>query len=73
MIRTNEIKAQMKRKGMIQGDLAKRMDMNPATLSRKINDTDGVKMTINEAARMCKELDLPKEQWSEIFFAEKLT
>ena len=70
MVRTNEIKAQMKRKGMIQNDLAKQMEMDPSTLNRKINDTDGEKMTIKEVARMCKVLDLPMEQVADIFFAE---
>ena len=73
MVRTNEIKAQMKRKGMIQGDLAKRMSMDPSTLNRKINNEDGDKMTVSEAEKMCKALDLPREQWTDIFFAEKLT
>ena len=72
MIRTNEIKAQMKRKGMIQGDLAKRMNMDPSTLNRKINNEDGDKITVREVTRMCKELDLQKEQVADIFFAEEL-
>lgn len=70
MVQTNEIKAQMKRKGMIQNELAKQMDMDPSTLNRKINDTDGEKITIKEVARMCKVLDLPKEQVADIFFAD---
>lgn len=72
MIRSNEIKAQMKRKGIIQSELAKRIGINPSTLNRKINDVDGNKMTISEAARMCRELDLPREKVADIFFAEEL-
>jgi len=73
MVKSNEIKAQMKRKGVTQEELAKRLSMNPSTLNRKINNTDGSKITVKEANELAEALEFPKSVLVTIFFADKLT
>lgn len=41
MVDTREIKAQIRRKGTTQEELAKMIGINPSTLSRKINNEKG--------------------------------
>ena len=72
MIRTNEIKAQMKRVGLTQKTLAHNMGMNPATLNRKINNSNGEGITVSEANKIANVLQLPKEDLVKIFFADEL-
>lgn len=72
MIRTNEIKAQMKRIGITQTKLAEILKMNPSTLNRKINNLDGENLTVKEATEMIIALQIPKELIENIFFAPKL-
>ena len=72
MIQTNEIKAQMKRKGIIQTELAKSLKMNPSTLSRKLSNTNGTRITVDEATRIGEALELSRKQCLDIFFADEL-
>ena len=72
MVKTNELKAQMKRMGITQETLAKRMSMNPSTLNRKINNTNGDKLTVAEANKLAGALCFPKTELVAIFFAEEL-
>ena len=72
MVKTNELKAQMKRMGITQEALAKRMSMNPSTLNRKINNTNGDKMTVAEVNKLADVLCLPKTELVTIFFANEL-
>lgn len=73
MIKSNEIKAQMKRMGVTQEELAKKMCMNPSTLNRKINNRDGGKITVKEANQLAEALEFPKSVLVTIFFADELT
>lgn len=72
MVKTNELKAQMKRMEITQKTLAKKMSMNPSTLNKKINNTDGSKLTVKEANKLANELHFPKTELATIFFAEEL-
>lgn len=72
MVKTNELKAQMKRIGITQEALAKKMSMNPSTLNRKINNTNGDKLTVAEANRIAEVLSFPKTELVSIFFAAEL-
>ena len=73
MVQVNEIKAQMQRKGMTQAQLAKKLNMNPSTLNRKINNTDGENLTVKEATTIITVLQIPHEAIEGIFFAPELT
>ena len=69
MINVMELKAQLKRTGMTQANLAEKVGMNPATLNRKINNVEGETLTVKEATEIAKNLDIPKEKLTFIFFA----
>lgn len=69
MININEIKAQIRRAGTTQEELAKKMGINPSTLNRKINNEEGQQLTVKEATNMAKILEIPQEQLLNIFFA----
>ncbi len=73
MVRTNEIKAQMKRVGLTQETLAQKMEINASTLNRKINNTSGEKITVAEANKLAEALHFPKTELLNIFFAKELT
>lgn len=72
MVKTNELKAQMKRLGMTQETLAQKLEMNPSTLNRKINNSNGDKMTVAEARKLAEVLNFPKAELVGIFFAKEL-
>lgn len=73
MVKTNEIKAQMKRVGLTQETLAQKMKINPSTLNRKINNASGDKITVAEANKLVEVLQFPKTELLNIFFAKELT
>lgn len=73
MIKTNELKAQMKRMGITQEALARKMAINPSTLNRKINNVNGDKLTVAEANKLADVLCFPKAELVTIFFANELT
>lgn len=72
MIRSNEIKAQMRRVGITQEQLADKLNINAATLNRKINDPEGKNLSVKEALEMADALKLPSAMISTIFFAKDL-
>lgn len=72
MVNTSEIKASLKRNGMTQEILAKEMDMDPATLNKKINNAEGKNLTVKEACKIAEVLNIPREELTSIFFAQKL-
>ena len=72
MINTREIKAQLKRVGMTQTELAKNIGVDPSTLNRKINNAEGENLTVKEATKIAESLEIPREMLTSIFFAEAL-
>lgn len=72
MINVMELKAQLKRTGMTQADLAEKVGMNPSTLNRKINSIEGETLTVKEATEIAKSLDIPKEKLTFIFLLTNL-
>lgn len=68
MIDTKEIKAQLKREGMTQAELARNVNMDPSTLNRKINNAEGEKLTVKEATRIAEVLKIPRDMLTNIFF-----
>ena len=65
MVDTKEIKAQLKRAGMTQTELARMVEMDPSTLNRKINNAE-------EATNIAEMLKIPREILTDIFFASGL-
>ena len=54
MVNTREIKAQIRRVGTTQEELAKKLGINPSTLNRKINNEEGQQLTVKEATDMAR-------------------
>lgn len=71
MINTAELKAEIKRSGMTQEQLAKEIGMNPSTLNKKINNKRSV-LSVDEAQKIVKILKIPKEKLVVIFFTPEL-
>lgn len=69
MVNTREIKAQIRRAGTTQEELAKKLGINPSTLNRKINNEEGQQLTVKEATDMAHALEIPRDQLLTIFFA----
>lgn len=69
MVNTREIKAQIRRVGTTQEELAKKLGINPSTLNRKINNVEGQQLTVKEATDMARALEIPRDQLLTIFFA----
>lgn len=72
MILSNEIKAQMKRVGITQEQMALKLNMNPATLNRKINEPNGKNLSVKEALEIGRILKLSPNTLTMIFFAPEL-
>lgn len=72
MVDTKEIKAQLKRAGMTQTELARMVEMDPSTLNRKINNAEGETLTVKEATNIAEMLKIPREFLTDIFFASEL-
>lgn len=67
MINTREIKAQMKRAGKTQAEIAHEVNMDPSTLNRKINNSTGKLLTVNEALRIAQALNIEGDSMRQIF------
>ena len=72
MILSNEIKAQMRRVGLTQEQLASKLNINQATLNRKINEPDGKNLSVKEALEIGDALKIPPTMLATIFFAKEL-
>ena len=67
MFKKNELLAELVRKGITMGELAKKLGMAPSSLTRKTNgDSDFYR---GEIEKIIQELDLSGEDVLRIFFA----
>lgn len=71
MINTAELKAEIKRNGITQEQLAREIGLDPSTLNKKINNKQSV-LSVDEAQKIAKVLEIPKEKLYVIFFAYEL-
>lgn len=71
MINTVELKAEIKRSGMTQEQLAREIGMDPSTLNKKINNKQSV-LSVDEAQKIAKILEIPQEKLIVIFFTSEL-
>lgn len=72
MIKKNLVQAHLKQVKMTQSELAKKMGINPTTLSIKLNDEKGKRLTVNEATKIACILKIDRSQLTDIFFADEL-
>lgn len=70
MINVNKIKARMVELGYTQEKLANEMGVDKSTINRKINYSDGSKLTVLEAYKLVEILSI--ENPTDYFFTSKL-
>lgn len=72
MVKVNELKAGLRRVGLTQEQLARKLGIDPSTLNKKLNNTDGSVISVKMANSIAKELNLSANELVEIFFAPEL-
>ena len=72
MINVTKLKGKLKERGLTQAMAAEQMGIDPATFNRKINNSSGETLTVNEVTRLALILRIPTGSLAEYFFAEKL-
>lgn len=71
MINSMELKAEIKRSGLTQDQLASKIGIDPSTLNRKINNKNST-LSVDEAQKIVTVLNIPEEKLAVIFFNSKL-
>ena len=69
MVNINKLKGKIVEKGVTVSELADKIDLNKATLYRKIND-NGENFTIKETEKIAIILNLTAKEINDIFFAQ---
>ena len=72
MVKVNELKAELRRSGLTQEQLARKLGIDPSTLNKKLNNTDGSILSVKIANAIAKELNLSTNELVNIFFAPEL-
>jgi transcriptional regulator with XRE-family HTH domain len=67
-----KLKGRLREKNLTQEQMAKLMKINPSTLNKKLNDEAGETLTIEEACKIKKILEIPVNEVSSYFFVNKL-
>ena len=70
MIDTSELMAQIQRVGISMEDLAVKLDISQSLLNSKINNEEGIYLTVKEATEMARVLNIPSNQRLAIFFTQ---
>lgn len=70
MLNVNKLKARMVELGYTQEKLASAMGLDTSTINRKINYSDGSKLTVCEACKIADILEIDNP--TEFFFTSKL-
>lgn len=70
MIDTSELMAQIQRVGISMEELAVKLNTSQSLLNSKINNEEGLYLTVKEATEMAKVLDIPSNQLLSIFFMQ---
>lgn len=71
MINSMELKAEIKRNGLTQDQLATKIGINPSTLNRKINNKNST-LSVDEAQKIADALRIPNEKLAVIFLTQNL-
>lgn len=69
MVNINKLRGKIVENGLSVKDLADKLEMDRSTLYRKMN-SEGDTMTISDAEKISKILDLSLEEVNSIFFSE---
>ena len=69
MVNINRLRGKIIENGLSVKDLADKLEMDRSTLYRKMN-SEGDTMTISDAEKISKILDLSLEEVNSIFFSE---
>lgn len=69
MVNINKLRGKIIENGLSVKDLADKLEMDRSTLYRKMN-SEGDTMTISDAEKISKILDLSLEEVNSIFFSE---
>lgn len=70
MIDTSELMAQIQRVGISMEELAVKLNISQSLLNSKINNEEGLYLTVKEATEMAKVLEIPSNQLLSIFFMQ---
>lgn len=72
MINLKAIKAGIRMAGITQKELAEKIGIDPATLSKKLNNEDGDTLTVKQANDIADALGIPQTSRGDIFFAPSI-
>ena len=70
MVTMNKINVQIQKTGISFAQIAEKLGIDTEVLDKKLHQKDGEILTVREAHEIVKILKLPREQASDIFFAE---
>lgn len=65
-VNVDKLKGRIRELGYTQSDVAKLMEIDPSTLNGKINDPTGKRMSVADAGKLARILDI--EVMTEYFF-----
>lgn len=68
MVNSKKLKAKLKEQNLTQEEAARKMEINPATFNKKINNEEGDTLTVKEVERLSEILGLQRKDLSEYFF-----
>ncbi len=71
MVNSKKLKAKLKERNLTQEEAARKMEINPATFNKKINNEEGDTLTVKEVEKLSEILGLNKEDLPDYFFYEK--
>ena len=67
-----KLKAKLVERDITQQELSIKMGINPSTLNKKLNDADGIFLSIKEVTNMCNILNIESQEILSIFFKTQL-
>lgn len=72
MVDILKLKAKLVERDITQQELSIKMGINPSTLNKKLNDADGIFLSIKEVTNMCNILNIESQEILSIFFKKQL-
>lgn len=68
MVDILKLKAKLVERDITQQELSIKMGINPSTLNKKLNDAEGLFLSIKEVSNMCNILNIEPQEILSIFF-----
>ena len=72
MVDILKLKAKLVERDITQQELSIKMGINPSTLNKKLNDADGIFLSIKEVTNICNILNIESQEILTIFFKTQL-